>query len=259
MKIKQSVCIPMLKPAEVPLGEFLSALADIGFPAIEIWDRDEHFDELVTLCRKCDLTIASMNGHVCIDTGLNDAAQHAQIEAELHESIDIAVRCGIPGLICLSGNRHDKLSDEEAIAVTADGLRRIAPYAEEKGVNLNLELLNSRIDHVGYQCDHTSWGVSVCRQVDSPRVKLLYDIYHMQIMEGDVIRTIRDNIQWIGHFHTAGVPGRQDIDDSQELTYTAICDAIAGTDYDLYVGHEFEPRGDALQALRSAYAICNCS
>ena len=124
-------------------------------------------------------------------------------------------------------------------------------------MNLNLELLNSKIDHAGYQCDHTAWGVAVCEQMDSPRVKLLYDIYHMQIMEGDIIRTIRDNIQWIGHFHTAGVPGRHDIDNSQELAYGAICAAIAGTDYDLYVGHEFKPRGDALQALRAAYAICD--
>ena len=260
MKIKQSVCLPMMRPPEIPMKEFLSALTDIGFPAVEIWNREEHFDELVTLCQKCGVTIASMIGHGSIGMGLNDAEQHDRIESELRDSIDIAARYGIPGLICFSGNKREKLSDEAAIAIAADGLRRITPYAEEKGVNLNLELLNSKIDHVGYQCDHTSWGVSVCTEVDSPRVKLLYDIYHMQIMEGDVIRTIRDNIRWIGHFHTAGVPDRRDIDESQELNYGAICEAIAATDYDLYVGHEFNPKGDdILQALRIAYTICNRS
>jgi hydroxypyruvate isomerase len=259
MRIKQSVCLPMLWPTEVPLGEFLSALTDIGYPAVEIWNRDEHFDELVTLCQELGLTIASMIGHGSDMVGLNDAAQHDRIEAELYESIDIAACCGIPGLICFSGNRRMGADDAAGVTVTVQGLCRVAPYAEEKGVNLNLELLNSKIDHPGYQCDHTAWGAAVCEQVGSPRVKLLYDIYHMQIMEGDIIRTIRDNIQWVGHFHTAGVPGRHDIDGSQELAYGAICDAIAGTDYDLYVGHEFRPRGDALQALRTAYAICNKS
>jgi hydroxypyruvate isomerase len=133
----------------------------------------------------------------------------------------------------------------------------VAPYAEQKGVNLNLELLNSKVDHPGYQCDHTAWGVAVCERVNSPRVKLLYDIYHMQIMEGDVIRTIRDNIKWIGHFHTAGNPGRNDLNDTQELNYAGICRAIAATGYGLYVGHEFRPKGDPIAALHETFAICN--
>ena len=259
MKIKQSVCLPILRPKDAPLGEFLSAAKDIGFEAVEIWGRDEAFEELMVLCQKNDLTMAGMIGHTTLGQGLNDAMQHERIEAELRESIDIAARCGIPGLICFSGNRRAGVTDEDGIAVTAQGLQRIAPYAEEKGVNLNLELLNSKIDHAGYQCDHTAWGVAVCERVNSPRVKLLYDIYHMQIMEGDIIRTIRDNIQWIGHFHTAGVPGRRDIDDSQELAYAPICEAIAATDYDLYLGHEFRSKGDAVEALRNAFAICNRS
>ena len=133
----------------------------------------------------------------------------------------------------------------------------MAPYAEQKDINLNLELLNSKIDHPGYQCDHTAWGVAVCERVDSPRVKLLYDIYHMQIMEGDVIRTIRENIRWIGHFHTAGNPGRNDMDDTQELNYAGICKGIADTGYDLYVGHEFKPKGDPVEALRQTFARCD--
>ena len=259
MRIQQSVCIPMLCPIETPLEEFLVAVREIGFPAVEIWNRDDNFDELVTLCQRLNLVLASMIGHGNLAEGLNDVSQHDRIEAELRESIGIAARCGIPGLICFSGKRRAGVGDAEGIAATAQGLRRVAPYAEEKGVNLNLELLNSKIDHPGYQCDHAAWGVAVCREVGSPRVKLLYDIYHMQIMEGDIIHTIRDNIQWIGHFHTAGVPGRHDIDDSQELAYGAICRAIAETGYDLYMGHEFKPHTGPLQALLKAYAICDCS
>ena len=255
--MRQSVCLPIMQLAGTPLREFLAAVREIGFLGVEIFYRDEHFDELVSLCRELDLTLASMIGHRTLSEGLNDVTQHDRIEAELRESIDVAARCGIPGLICFSGNRRDGENDAVGIAATAEGLRRVAPYAEEKGVNLNLELLNSRIDHPGYQCDHTSWGVAVCREVGSPRVRLLYDIYHMQIMEGDIIRTIRDNIQWIGHFHTAGVPGRNDIDDSQELAYGAVCEAIAGTQYDLYLGHEFQPKAEPLEALRKAYAICD--
>jgi hydroxypyruvate isomerase len=124
-------------------------------------------------------------------------------------------------------------------------------------VTLVLELLNSKVDHADYQCDHTAWGVDVCKMVSSPRVKLLYDIYHMQIMEGDVIRTLRDNIAQIGHFHTAGNPGRHDLDETQELYYPAIMRAIAATDYDGYVGQELMPKGDALAALEQAYQVCD--
>ena len=164
---------------------------------------------------------------------------------------------GIPALICFSGNRNAGQSDEDGLEATVAGLKRAAPYAERRGVNLNLELLNSRVDHPGYQADHTAWGAEVCRRVGSPRVRLLYDIYHMQIMEGDVIRTIGDNIRWIGHFHTAGNPGRKDLDDSQELQYAAICAAIAETGYDLFLAHEFTPKGDPIEALRRAFEVCS--
>ena len=145
----------------------------------------------------------------------------------------------------------------EAIDACADGLRRIAPYAEEKGVNLNMELLNSKVNHPGYQCDHTAWGVAVCEKVNSPRVKLLYDIYHMQIMEGDIIRTIRQNIKWIGHFHTAGNPGRNDMDDTQELNYAGICRAIAEQATSTMSGTSSYPRAIPLMrcARRSSSVI----
>jgi hydroxypyruvate isomerase len=129
--------------------------------------------------------------------------------------------------------------------------------AEQKKVNLNLELLNSKVNHPGYQCDKTAWGAEVVRRVGSPNVKLLYDIYHMQIMEGDIIRTIRQNIKAIGHFHTAGNPDRRDMDDTQEMNYKGICKAIAQAGYEFYVGHEFNPKGDPIEALRAAFVQCD--
>ena len=140
-------------------------------------------------------------------------------------------------------------------ALTADGLAPVTEAAEAAGVSLNIELLNSKVDHPGYQCDHTAWGVAVCRRVGSPRVKLLYDIYHMQIMEGDLCRTITENIDFIGHFHTAGNPGRRDMDETQEIYYPAVVRAIRETGYDGYVAHEFSPKGDKLEALERAFRL----
>ncbi|RIK44774.1 MAG: xylose isomerase [Chloroflexi bacterium] len=257
MRIKQSICYPLFKPADMSLEDLVKTAAEIGYAAIELWARPPEFEEIMALARRYGLAVASMSGHMSLPDGLNKRSNHDRIEEELKTSIDIAARHGIPGLICFSGNRQPHMTEIEAIEAVADGLRRIAPYAEEKGVNLNLELLNSKVDHPGYQCDHTAWGVAVCERVNSPRVKLLYDIYHMQIMEGDVIRTIRENIKWIGHFHTAGNPGRNDLNATQELNYTGICRAIAATGYDLFVGHEFRPKGDPIAALRETFAICD--
>ncbi|MHC4481305.1 MAG: hydroxypyruvate isomerase family protein [Planctomycetota bacterium] len=254
MRIKQSACYPIIDLGDLSLAELFRAVAEIGYAAVEMWGRGDDFEEVVSLAHENNLVVASMGGH---GGGLNDRASHDESEEQLRTSIDLAARHGIPGVICMSGNRQPHVSEMQAIEAVADGLRRVAPYAEEKGVNLNLELLNSTVDHPGYQCDHTAWGVAVCERVNSPRVKLLYDIYHMQIMEGDVIRTIRENIRWIGHFHTAGNPGRNDMDDTQELNYAGICKAIAETGYDLYVGHEFMPKGDVIEALRSAFEICD--
>ena len=257
MRIKQSLCYPIFASTGLSLDQLFGIAAEIGFVAVELWSRDDGFEYVVELAGKHNLVIASMCGHHSLADGLNKRSNHARIEDELKTSIDIAAKVGIPGVICFSGNRQPYQSELEAIEAVADGLRRVAPYAERKGVNLNLELLNSKIDHPGYQCDHTAWGVAVCERVNSPRVKLLYDIYHMQIMEGDVIRTIRENIKWIGHFHTAGNPGRNDLDDTQELNYAGICQAIAETGYALYVGHEFAPKGDFKSSLKQAFALCN--
>jgi hydroxypyruvate isomerase len=198
-----------------------------------------------------------MGGHESLGDGLTKRSNHDRIEAELRKSIELAAEHSIPGLICLSGNTQPYQTDREAIEAVADGLRRAAPYAEKLGINLNLELLNTKVDHPGYACNHTAWGMAVLERVGSPKVKLLYDIYHMQIMEGDVIRTIRQHIKYIGHFHTAGNPGRHDMDETQELNYAAICNAIAEAGYTYYLGHEFTPKGDKIEALRQTFAVCN--
>jgi hydroxypyruvate isomerase len=257
MGIRQSVCYPILKPQDMSIDRLFGAIAEIGFEAVEMWGRGNDFEEVMKTAAKHKLKVASMIGAGSLDSGLNCRENHARIEAELKASIDIAADHGIPGVICFSGNRRPLVGEEEGARITAEGLRRIVPYAEQKGVNLNLELLNSKVDHKGYQCDHTAWAVAVHEQVNSPRMKILYDIYHMQIMEGDVIRTIRETIGRIGHFHTAGVPGRNEMDDTQELNYRAIAAAISATGYALYVGHEFSPKGDAIAALRQTFDIFN--
>ena len=257
MRIKQSVCYPIFRMKDMSLDELFGVCAEIGYAAVELWGRGDDFEEVIATAKKHNLAVASMMGHNSLPDGLNKRSNHDRIEDEIKTSIDIAAKHGIPGLICFSGNRQPYQTEIEAIEAVADGFRRVAPYAEKMGVNLNMELLNSKVNHPGYQCDHTAWGVAVCERVNSPRVKLLYDIYHMQIMEGDIIRTIRENIKWIGHFHTAGNPGRNDMDDTQELNYAGICNAIAATGYDLYVGHEFVPKGDLIEALRATYPICD--
>ncbi len=257
MKIKQSFCYPLYQPKGMSAADVFKAVAEIGYPAVEIWFRDEGFDEFAGLAAKNGLRVASIAGHLSLADGLNKRSNHDRIEAELKQSIDVAAKYNIPGVICFSGNRQPYQTEMEAIDACVDGLRRVAAYAEKKGVNVNMELLNSKVDHPGYQCDRTDWGVAVCERVNSPRVKLLYDIYHMQIMEGDIIRTMQKNIKWIGHFHTAGNPGRKDMDDTQEMNYTGICRAIAATGYDLYVGHEFSPKGDIIEALGTAFHICD--
>jgi hydroxypyruvate isomerase len=170
-------------------------------------------------------------------------------------NLKVAAQWGIPVLICFSGNRNG-LADDRGVEITAEGLRRVARAAEDAGVTLALELLNSKVNHPDYQCDHTAWGLRVCELVGSPRVKLLYDIYHMQVMEGDVMRTIRDHHAAFGHYHTAGNPGRNELDETQELNYRAIVRAIRETGYDGYIGQEFIPRGEPVAALRAAFDVC---
>ena len=169
--------------------------------------------------------------------------------------IEDAARAKAHSIIVFSGNRKG-MDDEEGAANCIIGLNRIKKYAEDKGILIVMELLNSKVNHKDYMCDKTPWGVRVVKEVNSPYVKLLYDIYHMQIMEGDVIRTIRENQQWIGHYHTGGNPGRNEIDETQELNYAAISRAIADTGFSGYMAHEFIPLRDPLVSLAEAVKIC---
>lgn len=249
-RITQSVAWWCWVPALLEPETFVQAVAAAGFTAIDLvpppyWD----------LVRQHGLTISSIGGHQPLEHGLNRRDLHATIERELRINLDHAARLHIPNVLCFSGNRNG-LDDQTGAERTAESLARIAPDAEAAGVTLVLELLNSKVDHPDYQADHTAWGVQVCRLVGSPRVKLLYDIYHMQIMEGDIIRTIQAAHPLIGHYHTAGNPGRNDLDDAQELQYPAILSAIRATGYSGYVAHEFVPKGDPVQALHTVFQQC---
>ena len=238
---------------DLPLDELFPKMADIGFEGVDLAS-----PEMVELAPKYGLGIATMGGHQSLTDGLNKPENHDRIEAELREKIAYAADHGVGTLVCFSGNRCG-MDDLVGMRNTADGLKRVAELAEDKGVNLAVELLNSKVNHKDYMADHTIWGVTMCDLVGSPRVGLLYDIYHMQIQEGDVIRNIRDyGGRYFLHYHTAGNPGRNDLDDEQELNYRPIMRAVAETGFTGYVGHEFSPKGeDKVGALKAAYDICN--
>jgi hydroxypyruvate isomerase len=190
-----------------------------------------------------------------IPVGWNRKENHERLEKEMRDGIAKAAAAKLPNVITFSGNRRG-MSDEEGKANCIEGLNRVKKYAEDAGVTIHLELLNSKVDHKDYMCDHTAWGVEVMKGVGSPRVKLLYDIYHMQIMEGDVVRTIRQNIQYIGHFHTGGVPGRHELDDTQEIHWRTVAQAIADLKFEGFVAHEFVPTRDPITSLKQAVALC---
>jgi hydroxypyruvate isomerase len=225
--------------------------AELGLSGIDLVDEKDW-----PTCKKYGLVPAMVTGSATIPVGWNRKENHDKLEKDMRDNIAKAAAAKLPNVITFSGNRRG-LADDEGRDNCIIGLKRVAKVAEDAGVTICLELLNSKIDHKDYQCDHAAWGVAVCKEVGSPRVKLLYDIYHMQIMEGDVIRTIRDNIQYIGHFHTGGVPGRHEIDDeSQELHWHAIAQAIADLKFEGYFAHEFVPTKDPMTSLKQAIALC---
>jgi len=191
-----------------------------------------------------------------IASAMNRVENHAKIEQAFRKNIPLAAKAGVPNVITFSGNRAG-MSDEEGAKNTIAGLNRVKKIAEDHGVTICMELLNSKVDHKDYMCDHTAWGVRVVEAVNSPRVKLLYDIYHMQIMEGDLIRTVQQNIQWLGHFHTGGVPGRHELDNTQEVQWDGVMRGIAATGFQGYVAHEFVPTRDPLTSLRQAVDLCD--
>ncbi len=189
--------------------------------------------------------------------GVERKENHDQAEKQMMNSIGLASEAGMPNVMVGLPRQQGDQPDAEVIENVAIFLKRVKAFAEDKGVTINMELLNTKVDHPGAFPSHTWKLVEICKLVDSPRVKILYDIYHMQIMEGDIIRTIRDNIKYIGHFHTAGNPGRHEIDETQELNYRAIAQAIVDTGYTGYLGHEYTPLGDPLKSLDQAITICD--
>jgi hydroxypyruvate isomerase len=238
--------------AKIPLDQLCTYAAEIGLKGIDLLQPEEY-----EIPRRYGL-ICTMGyaGAGDIPKALNRTENHALIERALRVNIPRAAKAGLPNVITFSGNRGGMLDDEGARNTIA-GLNRVKKIAEDHGLHICLELLNSKRDHPDYMCDHTSWGVRVVQEVNSPNVKLLYDIYHMQIMEGDLIETIRRNVQWIGHFHTGGVPRRHELDGTQEVQWNGVMRAIADSGFRGYVAHEFVPTGDPLISLREAVELCD--
>jgi hydroxypyruvate isomerase len=247
-RIQQSVCRWCY--GKMPVEEVARHAAEIGLKSVELIGPDDW-----PAARKHGLICAMVPSHP-LHKGLSHVEEHEECLALIRKSVEKAAEAGYPNVITFSGNRRG-LADDAGIENCVKALKSVMGFIEEKKITLCMELLNSKVDHKDYQCDHTEWGVEVVRRVGSPRFKLLYDIYHMQIMEGDVIRTIRKHHESIGHYHTGGNPGRNEIDETQELNYGAIMKAIVETGFTGYVGQEFIPKREPVASLRQAFQICD--
>jgi hydroxypyruvate isomerase len=237
---------------KIPMPEFCRAVKDIGLTAIDLLEEPEW-----AIVRDQGLVCSmAYAGGGSIRDGLNVRANHDAIVRNFEEKIPKAAQFKIPNVITFFGNRRG-MSDAEAAANCVDGLNRVKKIGEDAGVTICVELLNSKVDHKDYQGDHTAFGVEIVKAVASPRVKLLYDAYHMQIMEGDLIRTFRANQEFIAHVHTGGVPGRHELDGTQEVNWRAVATAMADAAFAGYVAHEFVPTRDPLTSLREAVALCD--
>lgn len=232
------------------LDEFCTIVKNMGLKAID-------------LLRPKDFPILKKHGLICsmvethsLTKGMNDKNNHVECIARIRSAIDAAAKNGFPNVISFSGNR-DGIPDDVGVENAVEGYKQIVGYAEQKKVNICIEYLNSKVNHKGYMFDNTAWGVEVCKRVGSERLKILYDIYHAQIMEGDIIRTIRTYKDYMGHYHTGGNPGRNEIDETQELYYPAIMRAIVDTGFKGYVAHEFVPKRDPIKSLANAVRICD--
>ena len=249
-RLKQSLCRGVFSGLKLDLDGQCREAARLGAVGIDLVGPSDF-----PVLKKHGLIPTMVPGGSGIKSGINDKNNHAAMDAKMRDAIKAAAAAGAPNVIVLAGDRKG-ISDEEGLDNTVAFLNNIKGLAEEQGVTLCMELLNSKVNHPGYMCDHTAWGVEACKRVDSPRVKLLYDIYHMQIMEGDIIRTIRQNFKYIGHFHTAGNPGRHEFDDTQEMNYTGICKAIADLGYQGYLAHEYSPTKEPLETLDKMMRLC---
>lgn len=236
---------------KVSLEELCKVCVEIGIESVELLGPSDW-----PTLKKYGLVCAMCNGPDRIDYGWNRVEHHDDLLAKFEKAIPQVAEFGFPNIITFSGNRRG-MSDEEGLENCVKGLKRLMPIAEKYKVTVVLELLNSKVNHKDYMADHTAWGVELCKRVGSERLKLLYDIYHMQIMEGDLIRTIKENYKYIGHYHTGGNPGRNEIDDTQEINYPAVMRAIVSTGYKGFVGQEFIPKRDWLTSLKQAIQICD--
>lgn len=239
---------------DMSVEDLCKAVKKIGFSAIDLvgpadWHILQQYGVYSSMCYT--------SGENSLTKGWNDKSQHARLIKDHTDIIPLMVQAGYKDVICFSGNRNG-MDDETGLKNCVEGLQQVLPLAEKNGITIQMELLNSKIDHKDYMCDKTAWGVELCKRLNSNSFKLLYDIYHMQIDEGDVIRTIKDHNQYIGHYHTAGVPGRHEIDDTQELYYPAIMNAIKEVNFKGYVAQEFIPKAkDKLASLKKAVEICD--
>lgn len=247
-RLKQSVCRWCFR--DLTLEELAEAAVGLGLVAIDLLNLEE-----AAVVKKFGLTCSMVNGPGPIHEGWNAPHNHDHLVARSEELIPKIAEAGLKNMIVFSGNRQG-LPDDQGILYCVRGLSRIMPLAESFGVNVCMELLNSKRNHPDYQCDNTPWGVELAKTLASKNFSLLYDIFHMQIMEGDIIDTIQEHIEYIGHFHTGGVPGRNEIDETQELNYNRISQAIADTGFDGYFAHEFIPTRDPISSLRQAVKIC---
>ncbi len=252
-KINHSVCRWCY--GSIPLEDFLKASKEMGISSIDLLSLEE-----IPMAKKHDLTCAMVMPTTKdwgITKGWNRTENHEKMIEFYTKTIDETSKLGMTNLIVFSGNREG-MNDEKGMKNCAEGLKKLMSHAEKKKVTLVMELLNSKVDHKDYMCDHTKWGVDLAKMIGSERFKLLYDIYHMQIMEGDVIRNIKDYNPYIAHYHTGGVPGRNEIDETQELYYPAIMKAIVNTGYKGHVAQEFIPiRADKLASLKQGITICD--
>ncbi|MDP4211891.1 MAG: TIM barrel protein [Bacteroidota bacterium] len=238
----------------IPFEDFCQQVKAIGLNAIDLvapkdWPLLQKYGLYSSMCY--------VAGDVSLTQGFADTANHSKLIAQYLDVFPLMVKAGYKDVICFSGSRAG-MDNETGWNNCVKGLKAIMPSAEQQGITVHMELLNSRVDHKDYMCDHTPWGVELCKRLRSPNFKLLYDIYHMQIDEGDVIRTIRDNHEYLGHYHTGGVPGRHEIDETQELYYPAIMKAILATGFKGYVAQEFIPEAkDKIDSLSKAVRICD--
>lgn len=241
----------------IPLDEMCVTVRKLGLKAIDLLPPKD-WPTLQKHGLHCSMCYTA--GKISLTQGWNDPKNHEWLIKDFTEAIPLVAKAGYTNLICFSGNRNG-MDDQTGLNNCAEGLKKIMKLAEENNVVIQMELFNSKVDHKDYMCDKSYWGVELCKKIGSENFKLLYDIYHMQINEGDVIRTIRDHHQYFGHYHTAGVPGRHEIDETQELYYPAIMKAIVETGFKGYVAQEFIPTGkekkEKIAALRKAIKICD--